>query len=253
MASAYATFANNGVHVEAHLLAEVVRGKTDLLERKPKKTKVLRPEVNAVAVDVLGGPVSAGGTAPTSLPNFPVIGKTGTTQLATDAWFVATTPVMSTAVWLGYPGGQIRMPGYTGGQMAAPIWRAYMGEALEDRDPKDWPDVEDAEFIGKTVDVPDVQGLSEQEALSKLAKAKLVGRVQQQPSPQAAGTVIWASPDDEAQIGTTVYLGVSTGEPPPPPEKKEDDDKGDDLRDRLREELEDLGQGGPGNGNGGGD
>jgi beta-lactam-binding protein with PASTA domain len=100
--------------------------------------------------------------------------------------------------------------------------------------------------------VPDVQGLSEQEALSKLAKAKLVGRVQQQPSPQAAGTVIWASPDDEAQIGTTVYLGVSTGEPPPPPEKKEDEDEGDDLRDRLREELEDLGRGGPGNGNGNG-
>ena len=253
MASAYGTFANNGVHVEAHLLAEVIRGKTDLLERKPKKTKVLPPEVNAVAIDVLGGPVSSAGTAPTSLPNFPVIGKTGTTQLATDAWFVATTPVMSTAVWLGYPGGQIRMPGYTGGQMAAPIWRAYMGEALEERDPKDWPDVEDAEFVGKTVDVPDVQGLSQQEALSKLAKAKLVGAVQQQPSPQPAGTVIWASPDDEAQIGTTVYMGVSTGEPPPSEEDEEDEDD-EDLGDRLREELENLGRrgGGPGNGNGNG-
>lgn len=254
MASAYGTFAHNGVHVDAHLLAEVKRGKKDLLKREPAKTQVLDPGVNAVALDLLRGPVSAGGTAPMSLPNFPIAGKTGTTQLATDAWFVGTTPVMSTAVWVGYPEGQIRMAGYTGGGMAAPIWTSFMSEALEGRDPKDFPEAEDAEFVGKTIDVPDVQGLAEQEALSKLAELKLVGRVQRQPSPSPAGTVIWASPSDEAQMGTTVYLGVSTGEAPPPPEPEpdDDDDPGDDLRDRLREELEDLAGGGPGNGNGNG-
>jgi penicillin-binding protein 1A len=255
MASAYGTFARNGVHVEAHLLAEVKRGKKDLLKREPRKTQVLDPSVNAVALDILKGPVSPGGTAPMSLPNFPIIGKTGTTQLATDAWFVGTTPVMSTAVWVGYPQGQIRMAGYTGGGMAAPIWLSYMSAALEGREPRDFPEVDDAEFVGKMVKVPDVDGLSEQEALSKLAKLKLIGRVQRQPSPSPAGTVIWASPDDEAQMGTTVYLGVSTGvaPPPPEPEPKKNDKPSEDLRDRLREEVENVtGQGESGNGDGDG-
>jgi penicillin-binding protein 1A len=250
MASAYGVFANNGVHVQPHLLKEVKRGKQSLLE-KPKKTKVLEPGVNAVAVDILRGPVS-GGTASVSLPNFPVIGKTGTTQLATDAWFVATTPVMSTAVWIGYPTGQIRMPGYTGGGMAAPIWQAYMNEAVGGREPKDFPDTDDAEFIGKIIKVPDVRGLPAQKALAKLAKVKLIGRIQQQPSPSPVGTVIWASPDDEAEMGTTVYLGVSSGEPPPKPDKKNDDDDGD-LGDRLRDLLPGNGDGGDGGGGGGGD
>jgi hypothetical protein len=85
--------------------------------------------------------------------------------------------------------------------------------------------------------------------LSKLAKIKLVGRVQRQASPSPVGTVIWASPDDEAQMGTTVYLGVSTGEPPPPPEPdpKEDDKSRDD------QPKEHDGQGESDNGNGGGD
>jgi penicillin-binding protein 1A len=249
MASAYGTFARNGVHVEAHLLAEVKRGKKDVLPREPQKTQVLDPSVNAVALDILKGPVSPGGTAPMSLPNFPIVGKTGTTQLATDAWFVGTTPVMSTAVWVGYPEGQIRMAGYTGGGMAAPVWLSYMSAALEGREPRDFPEVEDAEFVGKMIKVPDVTGLSEQQALSKLAKIKLVGRVQRQASPSPVGTVIWASPDDEAQMGTTVYLGVSTGEPPPPPEPdpKEDDKSRDD------QPKEHDGQGESDNGNGGGD
>jgi penicillin-binding protein 1A len=178
MASAYGTFARNGVHVEPHLLAEVKRGKKELLNREPRKTQVLDPGVNAAALSIMAGPVSSGGTAPMSLPNFPIIGKTGTTQNSTDAWFVGTTPVMSTAVWVGYPEGQVAMPGYTGGQMASPLWRSFMSEALDDREPKDWPEADDAEFVGKVVKVPNVTGLSQTDALAKLAKRKLVGQVQ---------------------------------------------------------------------------
>ena len=205
---------------------------------------MLEPGVNAAAVEIMKGPVGPGGTAPgIYLPNFPVIGKTGTTQQATDAWFVGTTPVMSTAVWVGYPEGQVSMPGYTGGRMASPVWQSFMSQALDGRKPKDFPEADDAEFVGKTVKVPDVRGLSQQEAMAKLAKRKLIAQVQLQASPSPVGTVIWVSPDDTAQMGTTVYVGVSSGEPPPPPE---DDDE--DLEDRLRDELEDLANGG-GNGN----
>jgi hypothetical protein len=92
------------------------------------------------------------------------------------------------------------------------------------------------------VNVPDVVGMGSTEALAELAKVKLVGGIQGQPSDAPAGTVIWASPSDEAQVGTTVYIGVSTGqpEPPPEPEPQEPPDDGDD------------GGGGNGGGNGNG-
>jgi membrane peptidoglycan carboxypeptidase len=175
--------------------------------------------VNAAALRMLQGPPSYGGTAPIAqMPGWPVAGKTGTTQEATDAWFVGTTPVLSTAVWVGYPQGQVRMYGATGGGTAAPIWKQFMSEALSGRDTETFPSVDEAEFIGKTINVPSLVGLSEQNALNKLAKRKLIGRAQMQASAAPAGSVIWASPSDKAQVGTTVYIGVSTGVPPPPPE-----------------------------------
>ncbi|HSK90786.1 MAG TPA: transglycosylase domain-containing protein [Euzebyales bacterium] len=248
MASAYGTFAYNGVHVDAHLLEEVRRGKEVLLEAQPQKVQVLEPGVNAAALEILKAPVSSGGTAPMSIPGFPVAGKTGTTQLATDAWFVGTTPVMSTAVWVGHPQAQTRMYGATGGSLAAPIWRAYMTEALDGRKPRDFPEAEDAEFIGKAIKVPKVQGLTAQDAMSKLAKVKLIGQVQYQPHATVpAGVVIWASPSDEAQRGTTVYVGVSSGQPPPEPDPEPRSGRGSDGDDD-----DDSGDGNAGNGNGNG-
>ena len=243
MASAYGTFANNGVHIEPYLIAEVKRGGEDILKREAQKTQVLDPAVNAVAVDLLRGTVSGGGTAPiAALPNFPVAGKTGTAQNGWDAWFVGTTPVLSTAVWVGHPEGQIVMYGATGGRFAAPSWKEFMSAALADVEPTDFPEADEAEFVGKTVNVPDVAGMGSTEALAELAEVKLIGAIQGQPSDAPVGTVIWVSPSDQAQVGTTVYVGVSTGqpEPPPQPEPEEPPENDDD----------DGNGGGPGNGNG---
>jgi penicillin-binding protein 1A len=239
MASAYGTFANNGVHIEPFLISEVRRGGKDLLNREPLKRQVLQPNVNAAALRMLQGPPGPGGTAPV-VRNYvdsawPIAGKTGTTQLATDAWFVGTTPVMSTAVWVGHPEGQIRMYGATGGGTAAPIWGQFMGQALSGKSSRGFPSVSEAEFVGKTINVPNVVGLGEQQALSKLAKRKLVGQAQYQYSNSPAGTVIWASPSDSAQVGTSVYIGISRGpepEPEPEPEPRDRPDRDDRDTDR---------------------
>ena len=249
MASAYGTFGNNGVHVEPFLIKQVKRGKEVLFEQQKRRTQVLKPAVNAAALRMLQGPPSSGGTAPIAdLPSWPVAGKTGTTQLATDAWFVGTTPVLSTAVWVGHKDSQVRMYGATGGGTAAPVWRQFMDDALANREPKDFPSVDEAEFVGKTVNVPNVVGLSEQDALSKLAKKKLIGRAQFQASAAPVGSVLWVSPSDTAHVGTTVYVGVSTGAPPPPPEPEpapEPESDDDDEPQRRRNDR-------PGNSGGGG-
>jgi penicillin-binding protein 1A len=250
MASAYGTFANNGIHIEPYLIEQVKRGNEVLFKEQLRKTQVLKPAVNAAALRLLEGPPSYGGTAPIAdLPSWPVAGKTGTTQLATDAWFVGTTPVLSTAVWVGHKDSQVRMYGATGGGTAAPVWRQFMDAALANREPRNFPSVNESEFVGRTVNVPNVIGLSEQDALSKLAKKKLIGRAQFQASAAPAGSVLWVSPSDSAQVGTTVYVGVSTGVPPPPPPPPEPEPEPDDAPERRsRDNRPDN----SGNGNGGG-
>ncbi len=46
-----------------------------------------------------------------------------------NAWFVGYTPKLSTAVWVGYPQGNIPMPNGFGGALAAPIWHDFMESA----------------------------------------------------------------------------------------------------------------------------
>jgi penicillin-binding protein 1A len=59
----------------------------------------------------------------------PAAGKTGTANNLENAWFVGYTPRMSTAVWVGYPQGNIPMADGFGGALAAPIWHDYMSSA----------------------------------------------------------------------------------------------------------------------------
>ena len=60
----------------------------------------------------------------------------GTTQDHADAWFVGFTPSLATAVWVGYPQGQVPMvPPRTGGRVSggtwpAAIWSGFMRAAL---------------------------------------------------------------------------------------------------------------------------
>ena len=59
----------------------------------------------------------------------PAAGKTGTSENLADAWFVGYTPQLSTAVWVGYPQGNVPMANGFGGTLAAPIWHDYMSSA----------------------------------------------------------------------------------------------------------------------------
>ena len=60
----------------------------------------------------------------------PAAGKTGTAENEDNAWFVGYTPKLATAVWVGYPQGNIPMGSYGfGGTAAAPIWHDFMERA----------------------------------------------------------------------------------------------------------------------------
>jgi penicillin-binding protein 1A len=58
-------------------------------------------------------------------------GKTGTTNKTRDAWFIGFTPSLITGTWVGMDDERSLGPKETGSQAAAPIFIAYMKEALK--------------------------------------------------------------------------------------------------------------------------
>jgi penicillin-binding protein 1A len=61
----------------------------------------------------------------------PLAGKTGTTNEATNVWFVGMSPDLVVGLYIGYDKPR-SMGGMQGGTVAAPIFRAFMEKALKD-------------------------------------------------------------------------------------------------------------------------
>ncbi|MBV9367075.1 MAG: penicillin-binding protein [Solirubrobacterales bacterium] len=132
MADAYATLANQGVHVPTTIISKVVfpDGKVaDLGD--PPHTQVFSDGESYEATQVLKTVIQSG-TGTAAGYGCPAAGKTGTAENLANAWFVGYTPKLSTAVWVGYPQGNIGMgPNGFGGTLAAPIWHDYMSQASD--------------------------------------------------------------------------------------------------------------------------
>ena len=138
MATAYATIASGGYRNRPTAITKVVfkgTGKSELPRRwRPRRTKVFPDGVTYEATKILQANMS-GGTGTHAIIGCPAGGKTGTTDLNTDAWFVGFTPRLSTAVWVGYPNDRTQMNGLyfgrnvDGGTFPADIWGEYMRQA----------------------------------------------------------------------------------------------------------------------------
>lgn len=158
MAAAYATFAAGGRYADPWIVQRVVdREGAVLFEAEPEATTALPPEVNAAMVDVMRDVVERGTGTGAQIPGWEIAGKTGTTQNSADAWFVGYAPVLSTAVWLGHPEGQVPMDGLTGGSIPAGIWHDFMSVVLGNIDPVPFPEVDFSSLDGKRRERPDVE------------------------------------------------------------------------------------------------
>jgi penicillin-binding protein 1A len=130
MADAYATLANGGSHVAPTILSKVVfpDGKVVNLG-DPPHIRVFTDGEAYKATQVLKTVIQSG-TGVAANYGCPAAGKTGTAENEDNAWFVGYTPKLATAVWVGYPQGNISMGTYGfGGTAAAPIWRDFMRAA----------------------------------------------------------------------------------------------------------------------------
>ncbi len=134
VATAYATIANLGVHVEPYTIESVAtRSGRELEAHVPQASTVLTPEVAYLLTHVLSGVVQRGtGQSARNLGLAAVAGKTGTTDGFTDAWFAGYTPRYTLVVWVGYDQQRRIGRNMTGAVAALPIWNDVLRQGIED-------------------------------------------------------------------------------------------------------------------------
>jgi penicillin-binding protein 1A len=236
MATAYATFANRGIHVPPVLVTRITRADgTVLFQHRHTQNKVLDADVADTLTSILEQVITRG-TGRKALLDRPAAGKTGTAQEWRDAWFAGYTPDLASAVWVGFPRAQISMEPpltrirVTGGSYPAEIWQRYMQAALAGRPPAAFhppptttttttrPSVPRSTTTTgprRMVTVPDVVGSKVTDAVRELRDAGFrVERIPAEGDSGPSGRVVAQSPisGTKAPAGSTVRIEV-TGEP----------------------------------------
>jgi penicillin-binding protein 1A len=142
LVGAYAAFANGGTGVTPHVIRRVESRDGEVLwEASDEGRQVLEPEVAFVLTSMLRDVVDRGTGTPVRAAGFrgPAAGKTGTTNAATDIWFVGYTPDLVGAVWFGLDRPQTIVRGASGGTIAAPVWGRIMSRIYRTRRaPLEW-------------------------------------------------------------------------------------------------------------------
>jgi penicillin-binding protein 1A len=142
MASALATFANDGERVEPTAIARITDSAGHVLyTAKPKHLRAIPSGVARTIAYALQQVVKKG-TARRAAIDRPASAKTGTSQQWRDAWLDGFVPQLAAVVWVGNPipipgvGSESMVPanGYpyrvVGGTLPAMIWHEFMSNAL---------------------------------------------------------------------------------------------------------------------------
>jgi penicillin-binding protein 1A len=139
MTSAYTSFPNQGVRMAPVLMSEVTDRDGNVLEQhRPEPHEAVRADTAYVLTNLLEGVFQHGtgavdATAALRALNWPIGGKTGTTDDYTDAWFIGFDPDITLGVWVGF---DLKRPiggNATGAVAALPIWTEIMQSWVDRR------------------------------------------------------------------------------------------------------------------------
>jgi penicillin-binding protein 1A len=133
VASAYATIANGGMHVEPYFIEKITApdGQVLLPQRFPATYSATSPEVAYVLTHMMEGVVDHGTAYEIHDLPIDIAGKTGTTDDYSDAWFVAYTPRYTILTWVGYDQKKSLGSGMSGAVAALPLWRRIAEDGLK--------------------------------------------------------------------------------------------------------------------------
>ena len=141
LVGAYSTFINKGIWTEPFFISRIEDKYGNLIQEfVPTKKEALSEETAFLMLHMLkGAKEEEGGTArglnPELTINNDVGAKTGTTQNASDGWFIGVTHNLVSGAWVGGDDRSIHFRNWVLGQgarTAMPIWQQYMMEVYAD-------------------------------------------------------------------------------------------------------------------------
>jgi penicillin-binding protein 1A len=141
---AYGTFPNLGMKVTPHAILEVRTGDGKVVWRfdrdGPKSKRVLPQHVAEDMIKMMNSVVENGTGRRARLDGIAAAGKTGTTNMSRDAWFMGYTGNFVCGVWFGNDDYQ-PMNRMTGGALPAMTWHEIMAYAHQGIEVKQLPGV----------------------------------------------------------------------------------------------------------------
>jgi membrane peptidoglycan carboxypeptidase len=230
MAGAYAAFAADGLFCPPTAVTGITGGDGAAVELPPPAcTQALNPEVARGVNYALQQTPRQGTARQLGYIDFPIAGKTGTTQNFKDTWYAGYNPSLAAVVWIGdtapepvalteFPvNGQQRQAVY-GSTYAVPTWEAFMPRAVAELGiaTPGFTDPGSDVIFGPQVRVPSVVGTQVSTAESRLAEAGFTMAVSDERrngTGVAEGLVASQSPGGggSAPAGSTVTVFLSGG------------------------------------------
>ena len=141
MASAFGTFANQGLRMKPMYVSRITDRDGNIVEEaRPVAKDAIRADTAYIMTSLLRGVVERGTAARARALKRPIAGKTGTTNDWTDGWFVGFEPSLSAAVWVGFDEKKDTLGrGQDGARTALPIWMEFWADAMKDKPAEDMP------------------------------------------------------------------------------------------------------------------
>jgi len=175
LASAYSSFATNGILAPPYLIEKIEDSKGELIYRHITSQRVSIPDPAAAAAvrKTLELAAQYGTGTRAVLDDRPIAGKTGTHQGFREAWFIGFIPQYTSSIWIGFAEEQLPLTdveingellsSVSGGRVPAPIWKEFMEKVVENLPIESWPldpiDIDRYYEIPK-VEIPDLLGLN---------------------------------------------------------------------------------------------
>ena len=177
--ASYGTLATGGIKHDKTAILRIESAKGEILEefKSSPGERVVEEKYVAMLDSVLSNNENRawvfGESNPLRFDNRQVVAKTGTTNEFRDGWTVGYTPSLAVGVWAGNNDNSAMVEGADGVNVAAPIFRAFLDQALVnypvEEFPKYNPDDEIGDGEGKT-NKPMLSGKLEMEEDLKVCK-----------------------------------------------------------------------------------